>query len=418
MWENFVSRIRYPAAYLWRFLLFRTTIIAISGSTGKTTTKELLAAILSSKYLTAKTSGTWNAYRFGGVAGTILGVRPWHRFAVIETAIEAPGDMKQLVKLLRPDIVIMLGVKRCHSNTFKTIENIAQEKSELVRCLEANKLAVLNGDDEHVAAMRSLGSFEACMFGTAEGTEFRASDCTSQWPGRLELTVHYHGESHRIKTGLLGTHWVDSILAALATGVQCGVPLDEAIRAIELVNPFWARMQPVMLPNGATIIRDEWNGSITTFETAFSVMEEAIAARKFFVTSDFSDSSLSPRDRGRRLGRHAARIADWAVFVGERSLYAKRAAVDAGMQPEQVRSFFTVEEASSFLKKELQSGDLVMLKGRTSDHLSRIFLAQLGSVTCTLETCRRQYLCDRCSQLGFPWDSKLAEFMAPPDVLV
>ena len=151
---------------------------------------------------------------------------------------------------------------------------------------------------------------------------------------------------------------------------------------------------------------------------AFSVMEQAFAERKFLVTSDFSDSSLSPRDRGRRLGRHAARIADWAVFVGERSLYAKRAAIAAGMQAEQVRSFFTVAEASSFLKSELQPGDLVLLKGRTSDHLSRIFLAQLDHVTCTLDTCRRQYLCDRCTQLGFPWDSNLAEFMAPPDILV
>ncbi len=409
---------RYPLAYVWRRVLFRTTIIAISGSTGKTTTKELLAEILSSKFPTVKTSGTWNAYKFGGVAGTILSVRPWHRFAVVETAIEAPGDMDPLVKLLRPEVVVMIGVKRCHSNTFKTIENIAQEKSKLVSSLGPDKLAVLNSDDPYVLAMRDLGSFDTCMFGTEEDTEFRASDSTSQWPGRLELQLHHQGKSHKIKTALLGTHWVDSILAALATGVRCGVPLPDAIHAIEQVNPFWARMQPVLLPNGATIIRDEWNGSITTFEMAFPVMEQAIAERKFLVTSDFSDSSLSPRDRGRRLGRHAARIADWAVFVGERSLYAKRAAIQAGMQAEHVQSFFTVAEAASFLKDELRSGDLVMLKGRTSDHLSRIFLAQLDHVTCTLGTCRRQILCDRCGQLGFQWRAELDGLMAPSHIYV
>ncbi len=418
LWEKAISRLRYPSAYLWRFFLFRTTIIAISGSTGKTTTKELLATILSSKFPTVKTSGTWNSYKFGGVAGTILSVRPWHRYAVIETAVGAPGDMKHLVKLLRPDIAIMLGVKLCHTNTFKTLENIAREKSELVRSLGTGKLAVLNGDDYNVLAMRSTGTFNSCIFGTLGEAEFRASDWTSQWPGRLEFQLHYGGKCHKIKTNLVGIHWVDSILAALATGVYCGVPIEEGIRAIESVKPFWARMQPVTLPNGATVIRDEWNGSKTTFEVAYSVMEQASSARKFVVVSDFSDSSLSSRDRGKRLGREAARVADWAVFVGGRSQYSKRAAIQAGMCSDQVRAFYTIAEASSFLRDELRSGDLVMLKGRTSDHLSRIFLAQLDHVTCTLDTCRRQILCDRCKQLGFQWESKFEGLMAPPDIFV
>ncbi len=418
LWENIVSCLRYPCAYVWRTLLFRTTIIAISGSTGKTTTKELLATILSSKFPTAKTSGTWNAYRFGGVAGTILSVRPWHRFAVIETAVGAPGDMKRLVRLLRPDVVIMLSVKRCHSNTFKTVENIAQEKSEIVRSLKSKNYAVLNGDDPHVLAMRDLGDFGTCLFGSSENAEYRVTACTSQWPGRLELQLFHCGKSYRIQTALLGTHWVDAILAALATGVYCGVSLEESIRAIEAVQPFWARMQPVVLPNGATIIRDEWNGSITTFEVAFSVMEQAMAERKFFVTSDFSDSSLSPRDRGRRLGRKVSSLADWAVFVGERSRYASRAAIQEGMSSEQVHSFLTVADAASFLQNELRAGDLVLLKGRTSDHLSRIFLAQLHEVTCNVDTCSRQILCDRCALLGFQWNAKFEGLMAPPHIYV
>ena len=416
--EQMISRLRYPLAYVWRFCLFRTTIIAISGSTGKTTTKELLATILSTKFLVRKTSGTWNSYKFGGVAGTILSVRPWHQYAVIETAIGSPGDMKHHVKLLRPDIVVMLGVKLCHTNTFKTLENIAREKSELVRSLGKEKLAVLNGDDSNVSAMRSLGSFKTCMFGSSDGAELRASDWTSQWPGGLKFQLHYDGKCYRITTALIGTHWIDSILAALATGVYCGVPIEEGIRAIEAVQPFWARMQPVMLPNGATIIRDEWNGSKATFEVAYSVMEQAVSERKFFVVSDFSDSSLSPRDRARRLGRQAARVADWAVFVGERCLYARRAAIQAGMQSDHVLAFYNIGEASSFLKGELRSGDLVMLKGRTSHHLSRIFLAQLDHVTCALNTCPRQILCDRCKQLGFQWKSELDGLMAPPDIFV
>lgn len=416
IWWKLKAHLRSPAATLWRFALFRTTIIAISGSTGKTTTKELLAKILSSKYQTAKTSGTWGGYKLGGVAGTLLSIRPWHRFAVIETAIETPGQMECMAKMLRPHMVVMLGVKPLHINTFKTIENIAIEKAKLVQALGPGHIAVLNQDDPHVRSMAGLGKFTTYTFGMSPHADLWASNSSSLWPGRLGFQVHKQDTTLSVQTSLLGTHWVSSILAALLVGECCGVPLEQGIKVVESIQPFWARMQPITLSNGATIIRDEWNGSHTTFEMAFSVMEQATAERKIVVVSDYSDTNTKDRYRGRWLGREAARVADTAVFVGERRLQAQRAAIESGMNPEQVHVFATVADAATFLKHELQQGDIVLLKGRTSHHLSRIYLAQLGEVSCTLDTCPRQILCDRCGQLGFRWRPEFDGRMVPPDI--
>jgi UDP-N-acetylmuramoyl-tripeptide--D-alanyl-D-alanine ligase len=412
------QRLRLPAAYIWRFFLFRTTIIAVSGSTGKTSTKELLAAILSSRFATAKTNGTWGGFRHGGVVATVLSVRPWHRYAVIETAIETPGQMERMARLLKPDMVVMLTVMSCHTNKFRNLDAIAQEKAQLLRVLAPEKIAVLNGDDPLVKAMRAVGSFQVRYFGSSQPTGIWATESRSHWPARLECQVHTIDETHRIRTSLVGTHWVTAILAALTAGRCCGIPLAAAIKSIEAYQPFWARMQPVTLPRGATFIRDEWNGSIATFEVAFQVLENATADRKLMVVSDFSDSKRKPRDRVKRLGREAARRADMVIFVGDRGSYGVKAAIAAGMKPDNAYAFFTVQKASEFLKGELRKGDLVLLKGRTSDHLSRIFLAQLGSVTCELETCSRQHLCDRCGDLGFQWTPELEGLMAPPNLHV
>lgn len=410
-------RLLFLCAFMWRLSLIKTTFIAVSGSTGKTTTKELLAGILSSRYATEKTSGTLGGMKFG-VLRTIFSIRPWHRYAIIETAIEEPGQMARMAKLVRPDIVVMLAVKRCHTNKFKDLDSIAGEKKKLLDMLSPEKLAVLNGDDPRVMAMRDGQKCRNCIFGSSKAFDFSATQCNSLWPKRLELQIHSGDRSYFLKTSLVGTHWVKSILAALAASSSCGIDLKAGIEHIETFQPFWARMQPVTLPRGATFIRDEWNGSIDTFKVALKVLADAKADRKLMAVSDFSDSRRKPRDRIKHLGREGALIADILIFIGTRGHYGIKAAVAEGMNPDNVYSFPTVKAAAGFIDHILCPGDLVLLKGRTSDHLSRIYLAQLGPVKCELETCSIQMLCDRCEKLGFQWSSKLEGLMAPPNVHV
>lgn len=402
-------------AFLWRRVLLRTTFIAVSGSVGKTTTKELLAEILQTHRPTSRTPGNWNTRKTRGVENAILRTRPWHRFAVIETGVEAPGEMRDAAAFVKPDIALMLEVKRCHTNAFKTLEAIAEEKSQLLKALGPRGYAVINQDNPHVVEMASNLHCRIIRFGTSEKADFRLRWAESRWPDRLRMQIEVDGAVHDVKTRLVGTHWAPAVLASLAAATACGVPLDKAIATLRSVEPFWARMQPLTVPSGgATVLRDEWNGSIDTFEPAFKVMEEARAERKIVVFSDFSDTMTKLRTRANQLGRRAAQIVEVAVFVGE---YADRAAIaaeKAGLDPKNIHQFLSPPKAIEFLRSELREGDLVLIKGQSNHHLSRIYLGLLGDIACTRPTCSKQILCDRCPDLGLQWRPELRGLMGEP----
>ncbi len=137
-------------AAIWRRLLFRTRIIAVTGSVGKTTAKDSIAAILSSRYQIQASPRSDN--HFHGIGMTLFGVRPWHRYAVIEVAIDRPGQMKWFGKVVRPDIAVWLGAARTHTREFASLAQIASEKSLLVDALAPRGIAILNNDDPYVRA--------------------------------------------------------------------------------------------------------------------------------------------------------------------------------------------------------------------------------------------------------------------------
>jgi UDP-N-acetylmuramoyl-tripeptide--D-alanyl-D-alanine ligase len=409
----------FALAYAWRRRLRATTWVAISGSVGKTTTKELLGAILAAQGPTARTPGNWNLRKTGGVPATILRTRPAHRYAVVETSIQDPGDMAPVARLIKPDVAVMLAIKRCHTNKFRTLEAIAAEKARLLQALPPSGYAVINQDNPHIAAMAQSLRCRVIRFGSGADCDLRLLAAESRWPDRLRLQIEADGGRHAVRTRLVGTHWAPTVLASLATARACGVPLASAIATLGAVEPFWARMQPVTLPDsGATVLRDEWNGSVDTFEPAFKVMAEATAPRKWLVLSDFSDTMKKRRARAKQLGGKAAELADGAVFVGDYADRSAEAAVRAGLSPARVRHVVSPAGAVAFLKGELRAGDLVLLKGQTSHHLSRVYLGLLGEVRCDRLTCPMQILCDTCSELGMAWGPELHGLMAEPDSLV
>ena len=164
------------------------------------------------------------------------------------------------------------------------------------------------------------------------------------------------------------------------------------------------RMQPVVLPGGAIIMRDEENGSPDTLDAMLQVLRNARAKRRGLIFSDQSDSRESPRRRLKTIGQLAAELCDLAVFVGAHAHHATRAAIDAGMQPACCREFATLREAAQWLKVSLAPGDLVFLKGRGTDHLSRILFAQFGNIGCWKASCGITRLCDVCDQLEPDFD--------------
>jgi UDP-N-acetylmuramoyl-tripeptide--D-alanyl-D-alanine ligase len=390
----------YALAYLWRRLLFRTTFIAITGSAGKTTAKECMAAILSTQFSTASTLNNQND-RYG-VPRTMLRVRPWHRCAVIEMGTDGPGLIKRSAQLVRPDVAIILTVTNSHTKVFSSLEQIAAEKSSLLDALLPSGLAILNADDPSVRLMASSCRCKVKTFGLSAGQDLWADEVSSAWPETLTLRVHTKVGVERVRTKLVGRHWANSVLAGIAGALACGVPLKVAAAAVANVEPFPARMQPIKLPNGATMIRDELNGSYDTWQAAVKVLGDSQGARRVLVMSDVSDwpkKSLKPRDRNKELGRTASRVADVAIFVSEHAHHAVKAAVAAGMHPDSVHGFTNLLMAAEHLKSELRHGDFVLLRGRATDHLSRICFAQFGEIECWKTHCGKTIVCDHCNEL-------------------
>ncbi|HEY2830576.1 MAG TPA: Mur ligase family protein, partial [Thermoanaerobaculia bacterium] len=295
--------------------MIRTTVIAITGSVGKTTAKECLAAALGGTEGVVKTFRNQND-RFG-LPRTIRAMRPWHRFAVIELGTQRPGDMRRLARLAKPDIAVVLCVARTHTDKFKDLDETAAEKAELVRALAPRGIAVLNADDPRVRSMAHGRKLRTVFFGSAPECDYRVQAAESRWPDRLRFAVVNGEQRFEVRTRLVGAHWLSSVLAALATAAACGIPIEDAARRIGQVPPSAGRMQPVKLPSGATIMRDEENGSPDTLAAMFEVLRNASADRRGLVFSDLSDSTEKPRKRLRTIGRLASELCDFAAFVGE-----------------------------------------------------------------------------------------------------
>ncbi len=396
------KRLLYILAFLWRRLLFRTTFVAITGSVGKSTTRHCLEQMLQTAGRTVGSANNENdAF---GVPRTILSVRPWHRYAVIEVAAHGPGTMAPLARLVKPDITAVLCVKATHRREYESLEETAKEKAELPAALKSGGTAIFNYDDQYTRAMAEGFAGRSVLFGSDESCVLRAEAIASAWPKRLSFRLaHKHGELP-VNTQLVGKHWVPSVLGALAVAQRCGVSLEEAAAAMKNILPMPGRMQPVNLPSGAVVIRDEQNGSVETLEAMLDVLSESSAQRRILVMGDVADSKAKPRRRMRDFGAIAAHSSEFAVFINERGEQAVRSAVEAGMNRENCRHFASLPKAAEFLKDELRDGDLVFLKGTSSEHLTRAILLPFGRVGCWRKRCGIRKVCELCSLLDAKFD--------------
>jgi len=387
------------AAWLWRRLLFRTTFVAVTGSLGKTTAKEMLAAALSSRAPTFKSVGNQNSGVM--IPLNVLRVRPWSRYAVIEVGVGRPGAMLRAARLLKPNVAVILRVARTHTKGFKNLEECAAEKAVLLEWLAPGGVAVLNGDDPRVAAMRVPAHARRWLFGSSDAFDVRISQAECRWPDRLRFRVSSGAETCVVQTRQLGRHWVSSLAAALAAARSLGVSLRDAAGPLSRVPPYPARMEPVALPGGAVVIRDDYNGAIDTLEAALRFLSEARATRRVLVISDVTDSG---QNRRVRLDSLAAAVAPWLdllVLIGADHRYECRRLARSGMAPERIVGCQDLHEAVAYLRAQLKAGDLALVKGRVSHHLARILFALTGTIACWKVPCPKTMLCDGCWELGF-----------------
>ncbi len=379
----------------------RTTFIAISGSNGKTTTTRILSEILGSCAPTQST--LFNRNTFYGITQAIAFCNPWKtRFAVFEVAAGQPGAIHQAMKLVRPDVSVMLSVFLEHRTYFRNVEAVAKEKSILLTELPEHGVAVINADDPLVAKMPLPPGRKVIRFGASPDYDAYFENAESAWPQMLRFTAVIGGERQEIETRLLGMHWTGPIMACISVAHYLGVPLSQVAGVIREVRPYPARMQAVRLPSGATVIRDEFKGSEHTISAAFEEMAKASAKRKFLAFCDVAETARSPRDRLEKMGKRSAEIFDNVLFIGPKAHHGVRGAKSAGIDENHAMAFPDYQPAAEFLKTELGPGDVLLLKAERNSQLVRLFYGLLGEVRCTIPTCDKRTVCDDCPEFRNP----------------
>ena len=394
-------------AFHHRSQLRNTVFIGITGSCGKTTTRDLSACLLQPDFRGLRSPDDGNCG--SQLVHHVLRVKPNDNFCIQELGAWGPGTLDAGLELVQPHIGVVLNVRNDHYSSFRGLKHTQAEKAKVVRVLPSTGTAILNTDDPYVWQMRHWTSASVLGFGLHPDADLRAERIRSVWPERLSFYLSYRGKMHLVQTQLLGEHLVGSALAALAIAVVMGIPLNTAITRLAAAPPTPRRMNPVFLESGLTFIRDDFKATNDSKSEIVRFLMQARAKRKIAVLGRISDHPGRSRRAYAAFATAVADVVDMLILVGERpeDLWGRHRRsspdffADFASSHAKVHLFETVRDASSYLRDELRMDDLVLLKGSgVSDHLERILLQFQMTVQCWKTRCGQIIACDSCAMLN------------------
>jgi UDP-N-acetylmuramoyl-tripeptide--D-alanyl-D-alanine ligase len=361
-----VAALQRLAAW-WRSQFQDLLVVGITGSVGKTSTKETVASVLERSTPTYRSAGNLNSEI--GLPLSMLEVTPEHGAAVLEMGgAYALGEIRLLAEIAQPRIGVVTNIHPVHLERMGTIEAIAETKAELVDAIPEDGWAVLNGDDPRVRAMAGRCRGRVLFYGLESGNDVRATDVESEGLEGTSFSLHIGEESNRVKVPLIGGHAVELALAAIAVGRAKGMDLADML--LGLAEPgVQVRLLIVPGPNGSQLIDDTYNASTPSVMSALGLLEAMNPSRAIAVLGDMRElGEVSEREHV-VVGRRAGEVADLVVtFGGLARTIAREAATtdgrfDAG--PPAVTSFSLEqrEDLIAYLLRELRQDDVVLLKG-------------------------------------------------------
>jgi len=397
------ERLLYRRAARHRRRLADVAFVGVTGSCGKTTTKDLVAEVLARGGRVTRSPGTHNAAHW--VAQTVLEARPDQAYCVQEIGASGPGSLDAPIALVQPRVAVVTNIGGDHRSAFRTLEATAAEKRKLVAAVPADGVAVLNADDPRVLAMADVCRGRVVTYGLGDGAAVRAERVTSAWPAHLAFVVRYGEASAAVETRFNGVHFAHALLAAIATGLALGIPLADAVAAVGAVEPWWGRLNQEVV-GGVTFVRDECKSSVWTVPPALEFLRTARAARRVAVFGTLSDYSGRASAVYSSVARQALDVADEVIFVGPQAGRCEGAR--SHPRGSVLRTFGTLREAATHLERTLGQGDLVLLKGaQRADHLLRLILVRRTRVACWRTSCGRIKFCDECLLLRVPELSRI-----------
>lgn len=351
------------AAY-WR-RRFDMPVIAITGSNGKTTTKDLTASVLDAKFSGAVLKTQANFNNEIGLSMTLLNMRAHHRAAVVEIGMRGLGQIAYLAPLAAPTMGIVTNVGETHIELLGSIENIARAKAEMVEAIKAGGTVILNADDERVAAMseKAAHGVRVVTFGIEHDATVRAYDVTLTGDAARFDVSFDGGERSAFVLPMVGRHNVMNALAALAAGYVLGLTVDEMKRGLLHAVVTGGRFERREM-NGCTIINDAYNASPASMMAAFDTLKDTAKGRRIAVLGDMLELGDIAVRAHRDVGAAAyASGIDVLVTRGAMGEEIARGAMDAGMSRGAVYMCASHEAAADVLHQVMRAGDTILFKG-------------------------------------------------------
>jgi UDP-N-acetylmuramoyl-tripeptide--D-alanyl-D-alanine ligase len=358
------------AAQFWRNKL-DVTVIGITGSVGKSTTKEMVAEVLGHRYKTLKNEGNYNNEI--GLPVTILSLTEGHQRAVLEMGFYVPGEIKFLCDIARPKIGVVTNIGTVHAERAGSQEEIAQGKSELVQSLPLNGVAILNYDDPLVRPMADLTRAKVLYYGLDPKADLWADHIEGLGLDGIRFRLHYRNEVLHLRVPMLGRHSVHTALRAAAVGLAEGLDWEEIITGLRFGH-MQLRLMVVRSENGALLVDDTYKASPQSTMAALNLLEE-LDGRKIAVLGDMLELGQYEQQGHEMIGIRAAEVADTLITVGERAQLIALAARRAGMKRELVTEVMDTQAATDMLSQMIGPEDVVLIKGSRGMRMDKIIPA-------------------------------------------
>lgn len=341
---------------------FSIPVIAITGSVGKTSTKDMIAGVLAQRLNVLKTEGNFNNEI--GMPKTILSLEDHHEAAVLEMGMRGLGQISYLSGIAKPQIAIITNIGLSHIELLGSRQNILKAKLEILDGLSSNGLVILNGDDDLLSGLRDLLKFRTVFYGIGEGADYQAYNIQTAGEHGSSYEISIKGKEYKVNVPVPGIHNIYNSLAAIAAGLEAGIPMEIIVDGILSYSPGNMR-QNIISCKGYRIINDVYNASPQSMEAAISVLKDvAGSGRTIAVLGDMLEMGEWAEEVHSNVGRFAAaKGIDYIITVGENARYIAKGALEAGVSPEKVLAFDKNEEAAAILTSIIKTNDTVLAKG-------------------------------------------------------
>ncbi len=356
---------------------FDPVVVGVTGSVGKTTTREMIAAVVASRGPALKSAGNFNNEI--GVPLTLFELTPKHKTAVIEMAMRGPGQIEYLAKIARPSIGVITNIHISHIELLGSLDAIADAKGELLDHLPTDGAAILNADDAYYEYLKRRANARVVSFGESEGAEIRATSAGLDSRGCCTFQVSTPRGSFEVRIPVPGEHNIKDALSAIAVGEVLDIPHDDMRDALANFKPPEKRSNVIPTRSGVVVIDDTYNAGPASMLSALKTLKMMEGGRKIAVLGDMLELGEHALNAHLEIGKAAAvNGVDMLIVVGQLARLISRGALDAGLPVSAVLECDDSYQAARELPEKLRERDVVLVKGSRAMKMERVVEALLA----------------------------------------